>query len=287
MSKRLIQYRLPESLYSVQVPLWDMLNHVTGKCNVRLHHSQKQGVLQMIATQPIKQGEELINNYGPLSDAELLRRFGFTEHEANPHNGCEIPFALVTAQCSQQPQAAMQQTTSMDKSAARSTTTSSTPAQETNAMINSDKELMQCKMAFMLRHTLIPNDGWFKIGSNDKSSLELVETVRLLLLPRLAFTDFEREVERWRCPLARPLAHLSHVSSMIKQILQTMVSERLAGLAMLESGDANAQETLKQKAARNIVRTEQLALIKLQAWLHELDNFSIIDACKQVWTHVR
>ena len=46
----------------VQVPLWDMLNHVTGKCNVRLHHSQKRGVFQMFATQPIKQGEDRINN---------------------------------------------------------------------------------------------------------------------------------------------------------------------------------------------------------------------------------
>jgi SET domain len=56
------------------VPLWDLLNHVTGKCNVRLHHHAKAECLQMIATAPIAQGEELVNDYGDLSNGELLRR---------------------------------------------------------------------------------------------------------------------------------------------------------------------------------------------------------------------
>jgi hypothetical protein len=32
------------------VPLWDALNHVTGRCNVRLHHDEDDECLQMIAT---------------------------------------------------------------------------------------------------------------------------------------------------------------------------------------------------------------------------------------------
>ena len=32
------------------VPLWDALNHVTGRCNVRLHHDEEDECLQMIAT---------------------------------------------------------------------------------------------------------------------------------------------------------------------------------------------------------------------------------------------
>jgi N-lysine methyltransferase SETD6 len=56
------------------VPLWDLLNHVTGQANVRLHHCSDKGCLQMIATKDIPAGAELINNYGDLSNGELLRR---------------------------------------------------------------------------------------------------------------------------------------------------------------------------------------------------------------------
>ena len=59
-----------------QVPLWDMLNHATGKCNVRLHHDDYQGTLQMLATADIASGQELVNSYGQLSSTELLRCYG-------------------------------------------------------------------------------------------------------------------------------------------------------------------------------------------------------------------
>jgi SET domain-containing protein 6 len=58
------------------VPLWDLLNHVTGKRNVRLNHNAEKESLEMIATCSIKQGEEIINSYGDLSNGELLRRHG-------------------------------------------------------------------------------------------------------------------------------------------------------------------------------------------------------------------
>lgn len=56
------------------VPFWDMLNHVTGAVNVRLHHDAKRGALQMIATTRISAHSELINSYGDLSNGDLLRR---------------------------------------------------------------------------------------------------------------------------------------------------------------------------------------------------------------------
>ena len=37
------------------MPMWDALNHVTGRANVRLHHCERSGSLQMIATQAIAQ----------------------------------------------------------------------------------------------------------------------------------------------------------------------------------------------------------------------------------------
>lgn len=43
------------------VPLWDALNHVTGRCNVRLHHDEDDESLQMIATgQALALGQQIV-----------------------------------------------------------------------------------------------------------------------------------------------------------------------------------------------------------------------------------
>ena len=34
---------------------------------------------------------QVINNFGPLSNAELLRRYGFVETADNPHDCLEVP----------------------------------------------------------------------------------------------------------------------------------------------------------------------------------------------------
>lgn len=46
-------FTLGEDKFHAMVPMWDMLNHVTGQSNVRLHHCAEQRVLQMIATKVI------------------------------------------------------------------------------------------------------------------------------------------------------------------------------------------------------------------------------------------
>lgn len=40
-------------------PLWDALNHVTGRANVKLNHCEDSGELQMIAIQAIAADEEV------------------------------------------------------------------------------------------------------------------------------------------------------------------------------------------------------------------------------------
>ena len=49
-------FTLGDDQFQGLVPMWDMLNHVTGQVNVRLHHDQANGALQMIATHDIAQG---------------------------------------------------------------------------------------------------------------------------------------------------------------------------------------------------------------------------------------
>ena len=43
------------------VPMWDALNHVTGRANVRLHHCERSSTLQMIATADIGADEEVLS----------------------------------------------------------------------------------------------------------------------------------------------------------------------------------------------------------------------------------
>ena len=50
--------------------MWDALNHVTGRANVRLHHCERSGSLQMIATAEIDEGEEVRG----LTNAAIDRR---------------------------------------------------------------------------------------------------------------------------------------------------------------------------------------------------------------------
>jgi len=52
------------------VPMWDALNHVTGRANVRLHHCERSSTLQMIATADISVGQEVLSCPG-LSDVTL------------------------------------------------------------------------------------------------------------------------------------------------------------------------------------------------------------------------
>jgi len=49
------------------VPLWDSLNHITGACNVRLHHEEDAEALQMIAMRKIAKGAELVNRCAVVS----------------------------------------------------------------------------------------------------------------------------------------------------------------------------------------------------------------------------
>lgn len=63
------------------VPLYDALNHRHGMCNVRKTHDPEAGHLAMVATHSIAKGQELVNDYGKLGSAQLLRMYGFVEQE--------------------------------------------------------------------------------------------------------------------------------------------------------------------------------------------------------------
>ncbi|KAL3144369.1 hypothetical protein ABBQ32_004124 [Trebouxia sp. C0010 RCD-2024] len=267
-------FTLGEDKFQAMVPLWDMLNHVTGQCNVRLHHSSKHEALQMITTKPIKQGDEIINNYGPCSDSELLRRFGFIEQQPNPHNGCEIPCAMLVARCQEH----------MHPSGAKQSSSDA-------AHISSNKVFLQKKVQFIQKHGLVPSDGWFKADVLGQPQDEMIEVVRLLLLTAAEFTAFEKQVDRWQCPLARPLTQMTSICHQVPHIIRAIATERLAALA--EPCTANDQagnehmHGFRRMAAQQVLLIERRALMGLQLWLDKHDSTSLINCSKKVWMHLR
>ena len=249
-----------------------MLNHVTGECNIRLHHNPKQKALQMITTKTIKQGKEIINNYGPLSDSELLRRFGFIEEQPNPHNGCEIPCAMLVARCQEHmhPLASKQ------------------PSPDTS-QTSSSKDLLQQKLSFIHRHGLVPSDGWFKADVLGQPQDEMIEVVRLLFLTADEFTAFVKQVEKWRCPLNRPLSQATSICHQVPHVIRAIATERLAALAEPSTGSdlATSQQGFRHVAAQKVLLTERRALMGLQLWVDKHDSTSLINCSKKVWVHLR
>ena len=68
----------------------DLLNHRSPEeATVRLHYDADadagKGQLQMITVKAVRAGEEIFNSYGPIGNAELLRRYGFVLAK-NPHD---------------------------------------------------------------------------------------------------------------------------------------------------------------------------------------------------------
>lgn len=241
----------------LQVPVWDMLNHITGCCNVRLHHSSKQAALQMIATQAVAAGEEVVNNYGPLSDAELLRRFGFVESTGNPHNGCEIPLAMLLA-----------------------TWQARDEAQEAEHMVNN-------KLEFLRQHAVVSRDGWLSTDPHGVPQPELIEVVRLLALSAADFVAFEKQVRRWHCPVSRPLTTLLTVPPVVASTIRVCVTERLTKLRLPDDTSRQALGSHRVKVAEHVLCIERDALKGLCTWLDQQNGSDLAALCRQVWSHVR
>lgn len=75
------------------VPLADILNADADRNNARLFY--EKDALTMKALKPIKKGEEIFNDYGPLPRADLLRRYGYITPNYAQYDVVEISQDLV------------------------------------------------------------------------------------------------------------------------------------------------------------------------------------------------
>jgi SET domain-containing protein 6 len=82
-----------EALPKGMVPLADMLNADADRNNARLFYEVNS--LDMKALKPIRAGEEIFNDYGPLPRSDLLRRYGYITDNYSQYDVVEIPMDLV------------------------------------------------------------------------------------------------------------------------------------------------------------------------------------------------
>ena len=76
----------------VMLPLADLLN---ADVNFNAHVFSDERGLTMRTTRDVHAGEELLNDYGPLPRAELLRRYGYITDRYSAYDVVEIPLSLV------------------------------------------------------------------------------------------------------------------------------------------------------------------------------------------------
>jgi hypothetical protein len=74
------------------VPMADLLN-ADAQFNAHIDHGDD--LLTATALRRISAGEEVLNYYGPLSNGELLRRYGYVTREHARHDVVELPWNLV------------------------------------------------------------------------------------------------------------------------------------------------------------------------------------------------
>jgi SET domain-containing protein 6 len=82
-----------EALPKGMIPLADMLNADADRNNARLFYEDKH--LDMKALKPIRAGEEIFNDYGPLPRSDLLRRYGYVTDNYAQYDVVELSMDLV------------------------------------------------------------------------------------------------------------------------------------------------------------------------------------------------
>lgn len=65
---------------------------------VQAHVDHADDVLTVTSLREIRQGEEVLNYYGPLANSDLLRRYGYISHKHRRYDVVEIPQSTIAIQ---------------------------------------------------------------------------------------------------------------------------------------------------------------------------------------------
>lgn len=87
------------SFFKGLVPFADMLNSDADIFNARIFQSPT--ALEVITLRDIRPGEELLNDYGDLPRADLLRRYGYVTPNYAQYDLADLPAAAILSACAQ------------------------------------------------------------------------------------------------------------------------------------------------------------------------------------------
>ncbi|KAH9842234.1 Ribosomal lysine N-methyltransferase 4 [Teratosphaeria destructans] len=96
-----------QALSKGMVPLADMLNADADRNNARLFYEEDKVVMKSI--KPIKAGEEIFNDYGPLPSADVLRRYGYTTPNYEKYDVVEVSLDFIKDHVKDGPQKLQEQ----------------------------------------------------------------------------------------------------------------------------------------------------------------------------------
>ena len=252
--------------FQAMVPMWDALNHITGRANVRLHHCARTGALQMIATRRIQAGEQVcigdFRSSGRRLCTIVMVRVCHTQqsaqHAALAAGGSRTPSAVPCAQlvncfgklsngellrrygfveAEPNPHDCAEIALSDVLRACHRSQGGCAGAPPAAGNASGDGPL-QCgctapeiRLRFMAAHGLLPATGWFKVNQAGVPCGALLEAARLLLLTDARFAAFERRVHTWRVPKAPLLSDARDEAAVpegLRELLLRLCDDRLA-----------------------------------------------------------
>ncbi|KAH0619420.1 hypothetical protein JD844_000033 [Phrynosoma platyrhinos] len=146
----------------VMVPLADLLNHVANH-NANLEYSPE--CLKMIATRPIRKGQEIFNTYGQMANWQLLHMYGFAEpYPGNTNDAADIQMLTLL-------QAALQGTKS-----------------------EAERQLVLEQWDYLCRLEMVGEEGAFVIGwERIFTEEELSMALKLLNMSAEEFKEFKEQ----------------------------------------------------------------------------------------------
>lgn len=207
-------------------------------------------------------GSEVINNYGALSNAQLLQRYGYVEAELNPNDCAEVSIWELFKSIKQLPGQPLECTS------------------------------MSSRLLFLKKHGLLPRGGWFQIHANKSPPVDLTECLRVLTISNRQFHKLKQDVEDWRIPRVRPM-HFStrgdfvlDLSVSLKMFAEMKIAELKHGQGLLtESPHLSTSKTHIQMATV-VLESELKALTTFQYWLQH-NSQKLLKHPKSAWKLVR
>lgn len=212
--------------------------------------------------QDIYMGSEVINNYGKLSNAQLLQRYGYVEEALIPNDCAEVSIWEILE---------------------------SMKSWQEKPPEGSD---MSKRLLFLKKHGLLPRGGWFKIYGNKSPPVDLTESLRVLTISDEKFCRLCQDVEEWRIPRVRPMHSSADIGFMVGLVssLQLFAEKRVSQLKHGQDllGDLQILSNNETHAymASIVVQSELNAWINFYQWLQR-NSKKILKHPRIAWRCVR